>query len=1237
MKRFTFNTVIVTVMFLLSFQVSGWSQVNIIPTRTDVAGFATWTDVDVTGTTYLQLLKATSSTTTPAMNFDVFTNETLNFKARTFGGINAAENEVTVWISTDNGGSWTSLGTRTPTSTALTAVTPFDLSAYSGTQVKVKFTTAGTSNTVGAGIDDLAITGISSAAPSITVSATSLTGFLYVTGNGPSAEQSFTVSGSDLTSTIEITAPTDYEISLTSGGTFGGSLTLTPSGTSVPATSIFVRLKAGLGIGSYNGEIISLTSTGATPVSVTCDGSVIAPPPQIDWANLQWPPSGTIALGDGYTVYAQVYEPGVTDAAGQGAGLNCWIGYSTTNTDPSTWTNWIPATFNTDAGNNDEFQTNLGAAILATGTYYYASKFQLGIADPVYGGFSGGFWNGTSNVSGVLTVAAGQQINWANLQWPPSGTINTGGAYNVYAQVYEPGITDATGQGAGISCWIGYNNSDTDPSTWTNWVPAVFNTDAGNNDEYTVNLGAAINQPGVYYYASRFKLGLSDYVYGGFSSGFWDGTSNVSGVLTINIPSVMINEVDSDTPGTDAAEFIELYDGGVGNSLLSGLVVVLFNGNNDLSYAAYDLDGYSTNASGYFTLGNAAVPGVDLVFTGNFLQNGQDAVALYADNATSFPTNTPVTITNLVDAFVYDTDDADDPGLLVLLNAGQPQVNENGRGRGDTYSSQRIPNGTGGLRNTSSYDQTLPTPDGPNAYLELTWTGATSSDWALNTNWSPNYIPDAVSNVTIPDMANDPVISAATASCRNLNIAPTAKLELSVTGKLTVAGTTNNSAGASGLIIKSDASGTGSLIQNTPGVAATAERYINAWGDALHGWHFLSSPVAGQLIQPEFVENPPAAHTDFYSWDENSNTWINTKANNGTWNPAFESTFTTGKGYLVAYQNTVTKNFSGNLNVTDVPVTGITNNLSSDNHGWNLLGNPFSSALKWNDGNWSLSTGIAGTAKIWDEASASYIDIAANGTIPAMNGFMVQLEDPNTTGTLTIPAVSRIHSSQNWYKSGEGIILLTAADLENNTAQQSIISMNELATDAYDSPYDSRFLPGYAPKFFSLVDTKSLSTNTLPDLSDARSVEMGFEKTNSSSYSISLSLEKMYPNLKVYLTDKKENQVVDLTVNPTYAFSAADGDDINRFRIHFKDATSVPENNAIASVRVYSLHGQIHIQSEMNISGKVTVTDLSGRTVAGRQMSQENNCMINMNGKQGIFLVSIASADGTFVQKVALQ
>ena len=100
----------------------------------------------------------------------------------------------------------------------------------------------------------------------------------YETGNGPSGEGSFTVGGTNLTDDILVTAPTDFEISETSGGTFTQSITLAEGGTSeVAETIIYVRLQASLAINSYSGDI-TLTSAGADPKTIAITGSVYAPP-----------------------------------------------------------------------------------------------------------------------------------------------------------------------------------------------------------------------------------------------------------------------------------------------------------------------------------------------------------------------------------------------------------------------------------------------------------------------------------------------------------------------------------------------------------------------------------------------------------------------------------------------------------------------------------------------------------------------------------------------------------------------------------------------------------------------------------------------------------------------------------------------------------------------------------------------------------------------------------------------
>ena len=124
---------------------------------------------------------------------------------------------------------------------------------------------------------------------------------------------------------------------------------------------------------------------------------------------------------------------------------------------------------------------------------------------------------------------------YANLQYPGSGAICLGGSYDTYGQVYQAGITPGAGAGSGITAEFGYNATDTDPSTWTNWLATTYNVDSGNNDEYK-NIFTPTTS-GTYYYTFRYRQGTCDWIYGGYSvsgGGFWNGTTNVNGVLTVN-------------------------------------------------------------------------------------------------------------------------------------------------------------------------------------------------------------------------------------------------------------------------------------------------------------------------------------------------------------------------------------------------------------------------------------------------------------------------------------------------------------------------------------------------------------------------------------------------------------------------------------------------------------------------------------------------------------------------------
>ncbi len=171
---------------------------------------------------------------------------------------------------------------------------------------------------------------------------------------------------------------------------------------------------------------------------------------------------------------------------------------------------------------------------------------------------------------------------------------------------------------------------------------------------------------------------------------------------------IVINEVDADTPGVDALEFVELF--GPANTSLNGLVLVFYNGATDTSYLALDLDGFNTDSNGLFVLGNVGVNGVSITFPDNTLQNGADAVALYNANATDFPNGTAVTASNIVDAVVYDTNDADATVLLNILTPGQVQLNEAANGIEVVFqSNSRVPDG-GTALNTGNFVQQTATP-----------------------------------------------------------------------------------------------------------------------------------------------------------------------------------------------------------------------------------------------------------------------------------------------------------------------------------------------------------------------------------------------------------------------------------------------------------------------------------------------------------------------------------------------
>jgi uncharacterized repeat protein (TIGR02543 family) len=93
-------------------------------------------------------------------------------------------------------------------------------------------------------------------------------------GTASVSPTSFSVSASNLTQDLSLTAPSGFEIS--SGSGYSTSLTISPNSCgAIAATTIDVRLAASTAVGTYSGNI-ALSSTGATTVNVATVSSTVS-------------------------------------------------------------------------------------------------------------------------------------------------------------------------------------------------------------------------------------------------------------------------------------------------------------------------------------------------------------------------------------------------------------------------------------------------------------------------------------------------------------------------------------------------------------------------------------------------------------------------------------------------------------------------------------------------------------------------------------------------------------------------------------------------------------------------------------------------------------------------------------------------------------------------------------------------------------------------------------------------
>jgi parallel beta-helix repeat protein len=161
------------------------------------------------------------------------------------------------------------------------------------------------------------------------------------------------------------------------------------------------------GIGSGSGDAVSNNVTYKPFLSYPSGGDVV------NWCQLISPDSINMDVGDTtQTILGQVYEPGITPGAGQGAGITAQVGYGSNNSEPcgTAW-NWTAASYVQDVGNNDEYGGTL--TVSRSGTYDFAYRFSMDSGTTwVYADLDGNNTGGGSSNGYTSDQAGHLQVGW---------------------------------------------------------------------------------------------------------------------------------------------------------------------------------------------------------------------------------------------------------------------------------------------------------------------------------------------------------------------------------------------------------------------------------------------------------------------------------------------------------------------------------------------------------------------------------------------------------------------------------------------------------------------------------------------------------------------------------------------------------------------------------------------------------------------------------------------------------
>lgn len=515
---------------------------------------------------------------------------------------------------------------------------------------------------------------------------------------------------------------------------------------------------------------------------------------------------------------------------------------------------------------------------------------------------------------------------------------------------------------------------------------------------------------------------------------------------------------------------------------------------------------------------------------------------------------------------------------------------------------------------------------------EVSWTGAVSTDWNEAGNWSNNQVPTNISNITISSSpVNQPSVTSLPgnpAICNDLTVASGASVSIEPGKALTVNGTITL-LGTQGLIVKSDSTGSGSLLDNGYSGAGTAkiEQYLPA-----NTFHQLGIPISN-TIQGGWGTGQTGnvfLYCSLDSYDETNDNYVGITGNDNV---------VPDRGFVTSYLNA--SNQPKMLRFTGNPNTGSKSfAMTKYGLGYNLIPNPYPSAIDWDaSSGWDKSVASDNSIFIWNHSNMQFATyngfIGVNGGsryIAPCQSFFVSSQG---NGNIVMNNSVRVHESTTYLKSGtipDNLIRLKVSGTTNSFNDETVVYF----TTNPGSEGSEKWMTSEAtaPSLYSEKYSKNYAINILPKTSQNQTVPVKFTAGVDGNYSIKATEIGVFDNVStIILEDLKTGTTQNLQSHPIYNFTSSKTDDASRFLLHFNTSTSIEENQSLKPY-IYESDNTVYIRGKVD---QVMVYNILGQVVKSVN-STEDYSSIDLNGQApGSYVVKVVVNNQVYTEKVVIK